>query len=202
MKEKQKKETKEITAIAFPVPVKTDGTVPVMSSMDIAALTGKNHADVLRDIRNTLEAANIDASKFAGIYKDAYDREKPCYFLPKFELDLVVSGYSVPYRAAIIKRWHELEAEKAVPQISRREQILKELADMDRGTIAVGVVDAIRPIHEYGSLAGNGKKRIGFRRAAWVADRRSRLEDALIIHREIREMDQIEFNLGLEGGDS
>ena len=197
-----KKQGEQIAAAMFPSVVKTEGIVMAMSSMDIAKLTGKEHHNVLRDIKSTLEAANIPALRFEGCYEGGNGKALPCYFLPKFELDLVVSGYSVPYRAAIIKRWHELEAEKAVPQISRREQLLKELADMDRGTIAVGVVDAIRPIHEYGSLAGNGKKRIRFRRAAWVADRRSRLEDALIIHREIREMDQIEFNLGLEGGDS
>ncbi|MES2708076.1 MAG: Rha family transcriptional regulator [Verrucomicrobiota bacterium] len=71
-----------------------------MSSVDIAKLTGKEHRNVLRDIKSTLEAANIDAPKFGGIYKDAYDREKPCCYLPKLELDLVVSGYSVPYRAS------------------------------------------------------------------------------------------------------
>jgi len=89
------------------------GAVQAMSSMDIAQLTGKRHDHVLRDIKTTLEAANIDLPKFGGIYEDAGGREYPCYYLPKFELDLVVSGYSVPYRAAIIKRWHELEAEKA-----------------------------------------------------------------------------------------
>lgn len=43
-----------------------------MTSREIAELTGKNHADVLRDIRNMLEVLKKDASIFAGIYKDAY----------------------------------------------------------------------------------------------------------------------------------
>jgi phage anti-repressor protein/phage regulator Rha-like protein len=87
--------------------------VKTMSSLEIAEITGKNHADVMRDIRNVLGQAQIDASKFAGIYLDARNREKPCYHLPRLECDLVVSGYSVPYRLAIIKRWHELEAKEA-----------------------------------------------------------------------------------------
>lgn len=87
-----------------------------MSSLDIAALTGKRHDHVLRDIETTLEAAQIGAPKFGGTYLDSQNKERPCYFLPRYECDLVVSGYSVPYRAAIIKRWHELEAEKAAPQ--------------------------------------------------------------------------------------
>lgn len=41
-----------------------------MTSREIAELTGKNHADVLRDIRNMLEVLKKDASIFAGIYKD------------------------------------------------------------------------------------------------------------------------------------
>lgn len=47
-----------------------------MTSREIAELTGKNHADVLRDIRNMLEVLKKDASIFAGIYKDAYGRDK------------------------------------------------------------------------------------------------------------------------------
>ncbi|MDB6134202.1 MAG: hypothetical protein JWM59_2445 [Verrucomicrobiales bacterium] len=92
------------------------GTVPAMSSVDIAVLTNKEHYNVLRDIKNTLEEAGIGALKFEGTYTDSQNKERPCYHLPKFELDLVVSGYSVKYRATIIKRWHELEAEKAAPK--------------------------------------------------------------------------------------
>lgn len=53
-----------------------------MTSREIAELTGKNHADVLRDIRNMLEVLKKDASIFAGIYKDAYGRDKACFNLP------------------------------------------------------------------------------------------------------------------------
>ncbi len=88
--------------------------VKTMSSLKIAELTGKDHANVLKDIRRILEEAKIDAVRFNGIYLDAYRREKPCYHLPRLECDLVVSGYSVPYRLAIIDRWRELEAKEAV----------------------------------------------------------------------------------------
>ena len=81
-----------------------------MTSIEIAALTGKNHADVLRDIRNILKEAEIEESKFAGEYKTNNNQTKPCYNLPRRECDLVVSGYSVKYRLAIIDRWQELEA--------------------------------------------------------------------------------------------
>lgn len=76
-----------------------------MTSREIAELTGKNHADVLRDIRNMLEVLKKDASIFAGIYKDAYGRDKACFNLPKRETLILVSGYSTELRARIIDRW-------------------------------------------------------------------------------------------------
>lgn len=83
-----------------------------MSSLEIAELTGKDHDKVMRSIRSTLEQAKIDHATYGDIYLDKYGREQPCYRLPKFETDLVISGYSVPYRAIIIRRWQELEQEK------------------------------------------------------------------------------------------
>jgi phage regulator Rha-like protein/phage antirepressor YoqD-like protein len=86
---------------------------PTISSMEIAKLTGKEHANVLRDIRRILPEAGIVAIKFEGYYIASNGKQNPCYFLPRFECDLVVSGYSAKYRGAIIKRWYELEAQLA-----------------------------------------------------------------------------------------
>ena len=52
-----------------------------------------NH--VIRDMRVTLAEAGIAAPKFGGGYSDANNQERRCYFLPRLECDLVVSGYSV-----------------------------------------------------------------------------------------------------------
>ena len=54
-----------------------------MSSREIAELTGKNHADVLRDIRSTLELAGIGESIFAGTYLSSQNKELPCYNLSR-----------------------------------------------------------------------------------------------------------------------
>lgn len=67
----------------------------------------------MRDIRTVMEQAEIAARKFAHTYLDAQDKVQPCYYLPRFECDLVVSGYSVKYRLAIIDRWLELKAKAA-----------------------------------------------------------------------------------------
>jgi len=76
---------------------------------EIAELCGKRHRDVMRDIRVTLGEAGISLLKFEQSYLNSRNQAQPCFYLPKLECDLVVSGYSVKYRLAIIKRWHELE---------------------------------------------------------------------------------------------
>lgn len=94
------------------------GKAATMSSLEIAELTGKDHKNVLRDIRETLQAANIDVLKFERCYSDGVNKGKVRqYDLPRRECDLVVSGYSVKYRLAIIDRWHELEAKQSPFQL-------------------------------------------------------------------------------------
>lgn len=80
-----------------------------MDSREIAELTGKRHADVCRDIRRQLEQLEISQSIFAFGYKDKNNQDRTCYRLDYEMTMILVSGYSVPLRAKIIKRWTELE---------------------------------------------------------------------------------------------
>lgn len=81
----------------------------MMSSREIAELTGKQHKHVLEDTRNMLNGLGIDSAAFAAQYKDSIGRSLPCFNLDK-ELTLtLVAGYNVKLRLAIIKRWQELE---------------------------------------------------------------------------------------------
>jgi phage regulator Rha-like protein len=81
-----------------------------MSSLEIAKLTGKEHSKVMADIKRVLDEAEIDHAVFGGIFLDSYKREQSCFNLPRRECDLIIAGYSVKYRLAIIDRWHELES--------------------------------------------------------------------------------------------
>lgn len=85
-----------------------------MSSVEIAELTGKQHAHVMRDIKKMLEGLDLDVSKFGGIYLDSYQREHSVFNLPKRECLILVSGYSVQLRAKIIDRWQSLESQQPV----------------------------------------------------------------------------------------
>lgn len=83
---------------------------PTMSSCDIAALTGKNHADVMRDIRKMLATLGIAESTFAGVYLGGNGQQRKCYNLPRRETEILITGYDVVRRAAVIDRWFQLES--------------------------------------------------------------------------------------------
>lgn len=156
----------------------TTAGVPAISSLEIAKITGKNHQHVLRDIRQILSEAEIDVSRFGHISKDSYGRDQKCFLLPKRECMLVVSGYSVRYRLAIIDRLEELEANAAeTPRLSRIDRAREEYeaALQDKGALLEH--EAIKPLVQYGSAAANGKLRLGMRRASYVASA-SRIADA------------------------
>lgn len=98
-----------------------------MSSVEISELTGKRHADVKRDIENVLNQAEIDISRFAHVSKNSINQNVKIYRLPKRECDLVISGYSVKYRLAIIDRWHQLEEQNALPLPNQLPPAMPEL---------------------------------------------------------------------------
>ena len=99
----------------------TLGVIPVtMSSLEIAERTNKEHGHVMRDIRAMFPGLQMTVaegqSKFGSTYCDAQGKERSCFNLPKRECLILVSGYSVELRAAIIDRWQELEAREIQPR--------------------------------------------------------------------------------------
>ena len=86
--------------------------VKSMSSLEIAELTGKEHRNVMSDIRKMLDELSIDAAKFSATYKAGRNNTYECFNLPKDETIALISGYSAVLRMAIIKRWSELESKE------------------------------------------------------------------------------------------
>lgn len=124
-----------------------NATQATMSSREIAALTGKEHKEVLRDIRNILNQAEISSEQFCAVYKDQQDIDRPCFNLPRRECDLVIAGYSVKYRLAIIDRWQELEARNALPSYP---EALRQLADsIELSTKQQAIIEQQKPAVEF-----------------------------------------------------
>lgn len=129
-------------------------TEQTMSSLEIAELTGKEHFHVMRDVETVLQQAEIDATRYGGTYLDKSNRQSKCFNLPKRECDLVVSGYSVPYRLAIIDRWMELEATQRVPtQLELARQLVTLLEDLEDTKAKVKTLEIeVDDSHQYATI--------------------------------------------------
>lgn len=80
-----------------------------MSSREIAALCGKEHDNVRRDIKNMAESLSLKVEE--KVEPSAGGRPYAVFMLSKRETLILISGYSVELRAKIIDRWQELEAQ-------------------------------------------------------------------------------------------
>lgn len=100
-----------------------------MSTREVANMSGKKHSHVIRD-----------ASKVIDQIIDDPNLDDPCFYMDfdargyitEIHMDrnltlCLVSGYSVPLRMAIIKRWDELEQKSAQPQITTPQDYLSAL---------------------------------------------------------------------------
>jgi len=87
-----------------------------MTTVEIADLTGKKHSNVIRDTQKMFNELEIGQLKYEGTYKTLQGKEVKCYFLDKRLTEILVTGYSIKLRAAVIDRMHELEAKISKPQ--------------------------------------------------------------------------------------
>lgn len=109
----------------------------LMSSREIANLTGKNHQHIMRDIRRMLEdlgdgshCPNLDSENCEGegwkktTYLNTRNQKQPEILL-NFELTMtLISGYNVVLRNRIIKRWQELELQQQQIQLAKQNKQL------------------------------------------------------------------------------
>lgn len=80
-----------------------------ISSVNISALTGKNHSHIMRDIRLMLAELELGESIFGSTYYDAQGKERPMFLLPKREALILSSGYNIQLRAKIIDKLEQME---------------------------------------------------------------------------------------------
>ena len=97
------------------------GHKETMTSLEIAEVTGKEHKNVMRDIRNILEQG-VNQLNFELVeYPDKKGELRPCYNITKKGCLILASGYDALLREKIINRLEELEIKErtggfAVPQ--------------------------------------------------------------------------------------
>ena len=83
----------------------------MMTSLEIAELTGKQHFHVMEAIRKMEPAwKRVAASNFRlGSYKDTNGQLRPCYQLTKTECLYIATKFNDEARAKLVLRWEELE---------------------------------------------------------------------------------------------
>jgi phage regulator Rha-like protein len=88
----------------------------------------KQHAHILRDIRNMLETLGVRESNFGGSYLTPQNKELPCYYLPRREASILMQGYSVKFAAYVYDRLVELEQKTLAKPLSTFEMIAQMAA--------------------------------------------------------------------------
>ena len=89
--------------------------VQTITSLEIAELTGKQHKDVLKAIRNMEPAwEKVHGRKFALMFREVKIgngavRRDPCYQLTKTECLYIATKFNDEARAKLVLRWEELE---------------------------------------------------------------------------------------------
>lgn len=145
------------------------GAGPLMSSVEVAELTGKQHKHVLEDIRKML--VEIQSAEKSADYKDSLGRTQPCLMLDKDESLCLVAGYSAVLRMRIIRRWQELEAQQGLKVPRTYAEALLEAGrlamelDQAQATIAIQApkaefADRVAGADK-GTLIGNFAKTVG-----------------------------------------
>ena len=90
-------------------------TVQTITSLEIAELTGKQHKDLMKAIRNMEPAwEKVHGRKFALMFREVKIgngavRRDPCYQLTKTECLYIATKFNDEARAKLVLRWEELE---------------------------------------------------------------------------------------------
>lgn len=107
----------------------TTASIAKMSSQKIAALTGKDHKNVKRDIERMLVELGVDALRFERIYKNSMNRDQTEYVLDRELTETLLTGYSAPLRRTVNQRWRELESSVAAPAVALPDFTNRAAAD-------------------------------------------------------------------------
>lgn len=173
-------------------PISIGQQVITMTSREIAELTGKRHADVMRDIRvmcTDLQNANLRFVCESNTYAGDNDQQYPQYELDKDTSLTLLLGYDAAARMRVVKRWQELESQQAPAVPQTMAQALRLAAEQaEHIEVQEAQLREAAPKVEYVDryVAANGA--MGFRQVAKLLNAkepefRMFLEDKKILYR-------------------
>lgn len=147
-----------------------------MSSLEVAELTGKRHADVMRDIRNLLDQG-VHERNFAFMFRinklgNGAERKDPYYNLTKKGCLILASGYDAKLREKIIDRWEELEEAKQtggfqIPQ-SYSEALMLAAKQAEQIEQANRTINRLQPKADFADAAFQAEGKVDIGQAAKI----------------------------------
>ena len=97
-----------------------------LDSRDVAEMVGKNHNDLLKDIRQYeiyLTEGNFPRSVFfqESQYKDKSGKQNPCYFITRKGCEFIANKLTgqkgTVFTASYINKFHEMEKQQPTPKL-------------------------------------------------------------------------------------
>ena len=127
-----------------------------ITSLEIAKLTGKEHHNILKAIRNMEDAwIKTTGVKFnVSEYKDSTGRKLPMYRLTKVECLYVATKFNDEARAKLVLRWEHLEnrtsnliQDSRVQIVELLNQFILDVGSANKASAALKVVSAATISH-------------------------------------------------------
>lgn len=186
---------------AFEPVVELINDKPMTTSLQVAAFFGKEHKNVLQDIRNILAAVgdstglNFQLSE----YKDSTGRSLPMYLMDKDAFTLLVMGYTgedaMRFKLAYIRRFNEMERHlrDALPNFNDPIEAAEAFIAAEKARRAAEQIacDAIRTKAEIGTR----REATSMATASAAVRKNHALEDVLGIGRKYRQVKAISWLL-------
>ena len=125
-----------------------------MSSLEIADMSGRNHRDVMRSIREMeLSWEKISGRKFAlANYQDEQGKPRPCYQLDYKECMYIAAKFNDETRAKLVLRWSELETGHAAPSYQSNTTIHQQVLPLKDQLTWVKEVSKIMKLNDASTL--------------------------------------------------
>lgn len=147
--------------------------VPAVTSLQVAEHFGKEHFNVLNDIRRTIDKCSefFNALNFQAVeYTDAKGEKRPMYLLSKDGFMMVAMAYTTPeamrIKEAYIARFNDMERELA----ERNPSLPQTYADALR---ALAAEVEIRQAVEQQKALAEAQRDEAIRTKAWISDRKT-----------------------------
>lgn len=107
---REPEQSANLPSTMLPIPQNAAGAT--MSTQEIARLTGKQHKNVIRDVRSMLSALAADGSEVSHVREERDSRGYATnYHLDRELTETLITGYDVALRHRVIRRLHELESQ-------------------------------------------------------------------------------------------